>query len=718
MPRHAPHKTASRTTPPACPTSAKSRHATTPTTATRAILAQQSGVSLAWVLIVVLVLLIVAGTALMAVNARFGGTANERREQQAHYTAVSTLEAVSRWIALGTQESADADHRQAVERLLKSVEENTRSGGMDYPLQGLSDTLGECTLHLEYTDEKNTSLKLTATATFADVTETLSLTMHRGRSTVNADELVVSNYDGNKYDARATELSNLQSGGIVALYEANNANNTNSNGRDLELVNGYITNVSTNVEARWTNVNLTASTGSHNDNILGTQRYPVIDKDDKATNDIRRFMVPANGRITIDPLEGDADANTGSGNAGASGANNTKLVALSIDNTVGKSVLFRLASGNSATSSTLLNGTSGVFSNRSQARWASLLMFNFTDNAADNTGTTPPLNYTIDGKPKTYPYPWHPNKWTKLDIFVQPNSDVTSNLIIGPFEHKYEKALDRISYGNFVDNWHGTTSNEFKSQWPYIVATARNNARGLPIFPVDYGENASFWILDKRPDRYFRIMQGASIIGKAGTVSSTIYSTRPTIIGGALIRSSTGRTTDSLNREEMDGYANLDPLGYAMYVEATTRYELLIYNTDIILKAPSSGTAASVIRRPDTWRDRINLPSTADKLAREKETSYESAVTIKGGTIYVGANQSLTIQGTVRGAISGGDPRLKDLDNMWISPDRIVVAQGGELILEPSETFNVLTDIYVDGGTLTIYRGARIKGNIYAYNGA
>jgi hypothetical protein len=46
-----------------------------------------------------------------------------------------------------------------------------------------------------------------------------------------------------------------------------------------------------------------------------------------------------------------------------------------------------------------------------------------------------------------------------------------------------------------------------------------------------------------------------------------------------------------------------------------------------------------------------------------------------------------------------------------------VVAANGKLTINKSETINVLTDIYVAGGTLIIDAGAKIKGNIYVYNG-
>jgi hypothetical protein len=54
---------------------------------------------------------------------------------------------------------------------------------------------------------------------------------------------------------------------------------------------------------------------------------------------------------------------------------------------------------------------------------------------------------------------------------------------------------------------------------------------------------------------------------------------------------------------------------------------------------------------------------------------------------------------------------------MWISPERILVVKGGSLTIQASAYTNIFTDIYLDGGSLIIETGARIKGNIYAYNG-
>jgi type II secretory pathway pseudopilin PulG len=660
-----------------------SKHSIARTSQKTARVALTSGSSLVWVMVVILVLVIVLGVGLTAVSRQFALSAMHHEQQQAYYTALSAVDTVSRWIASGSEQGSS--QQQDVEKLLAAIKTNT-SDGVNYPLEGLVDGLGACSLRFKYTDTEMTTLQLTATATFANATETISLTMQQGENTITGKDLPVANYNLAIYDTRAAQDNALKTTGIVALYDPDLRDNVPFNQQDRTTLNSLIS-VNSTYEARWTNVNLTSPTVTYNDTILGTQRYP-INGSDGSTIDTRRFVVPQNGRITIDPLEG----NSKSSPANTAGeADNTKIVSLAIDNTAGKNVRLRLASNGAATKAKILN-MSGTFYNRSQDRWASLLMFDFTDNA----GNTATEKYTLNGSEKTYT--WHPNNWNNMDAYLPTDGEVTSNLILGPFGHKYNTDLDFYGRGNFVDNWNGVRVGELKEQWPYILLDSHHDDQGLPVFPLDYGKGAGFWILDQRPDRYFRVIQGANII------RGTIYSTRPTIVGGALIRAANksgsvidGYTTDNLNNA-VYGFANTNPASTVSYVEATTRFSQMIFNTDIILKAPSSGTANSLIRRPDTWRDRKD---TNRVTAHEK--TYEPTMTIKSGTIYVGERQSLTIQGAT-------------LDNMWISPDYILVTKGGSLTIQASSYTNIFTDIYVDGGALNIETGARIKGNIYAYN--
>jgi hypothetical protein len=733
-------------------------------------------------MVVVLVMIIALGVGLTAVSGQLNLSSVRHEEHQAYYTALSSTETVAAWITENTVPddrtiTAQVKEASVIEQLLQSI---TDAGepGITIDEAGIPPEAGTCTVNLRWLDgwsagagQNHTQLKITSVATFAGVTETVSLTLDRAASNVRTfdGELEASNFSTDDYDDRADWLNNrYTSEGVVALYESSASNyniyfngpNTGTDNlvtRSNKAVLASLIDENSTLEARWTNLNLTSTLGgSNNPYILGTERLPK--SPDAATNyttDWRRFMVPENGRITIDPLEHD-----GSTTDTKTGDRNTRIVGLAIHDTNGKNVLFRLASTNAArgtadnvfvstTSSTygttISNTTkSGIFAERSDSRYASLITLDFTDNAkTEDDARTENASYTIGDRPMT-PYIWHPNKWNSMDLFVQSGGEVDTNLILGPFAHKHDQRFDYKGEGSFRDSYNGQADGtkdgtkdaiNFGTEWPY--ATGHGNA-GLPFFSVDFGKKAGFWILDgggSAGDKYFRIMQGVNILGGADSQGpnpeekSIIYSTRKTIIGGALIRgkktSTTDTTkyftTDSVNCDR-DGFAVQDVSKYANYVEATTRFSQLIYNTDIILMAPSSGkTAASEIRRPQTWRDRRNMPADTASLtdAYTIDTRYEPTMTIAGGTIYVGERQSLTIQGTVEGKESGTVSAIVPLDNMWISPDKIVVAEGGKLTIESSKTTNVITDIYVEGegSTLIINAGAKIKGNIYAYNG-
>jgi uncharacterized membrane protein YgcG len=639
-------------------------------------------------MVVVLVLIIALGIGLAAASGRFNLSTTRHEQQQAYYTALSSTQTIANWIISATEEDASAETVADVDTLLAAIPSAADDpDGIDIVTSGLPETTGSCTVNLRYVDEADSTLKISSTATFAGATDTVSLTLTKVLAdSSSGGETPPLDLEAAEHDAQADEIGALKSDGIVPLYEIDALDNSSRNQTDLATLAKKI-DADSSREARWTNVDVNG-TGAYVNRVLGTQRHPINPQFDSDT-DNRRFMVPANGRIMIDPLEDGVYFSDAEG-----GINNTKISSLAIDNTAGKDVRFRLASGSAALGQ-------GATVDRSKAYLNSLLMFNFTDNA----GSTETLSYKVDGKAQSYI--WHPEKWTGLDLYVQAGSQVKSNLILAPFGHKYESYLDYWSWGNFVDNWHGTTYKEYLNLWPYALSPSTNGGKylGLPIFPVDYGRDARFWILDGRSDRYFRVMQGVNII------EGSVYSNRPTIIGGGLLRDGEGGMTKEKVNHAMPGYSLAASTIHSLYVDATVRYSQLIYNTDIILKAPNgTGTAQSTIYRPYTWNDKTVVYHNFDK-------DFNPTMTIKGGTIYVGERQSLTIQGTVTAPPSGSATARSPLDNMWISPDKIVVAAGGTLTINKSETTNVLTDIHVDGGTLVIQAGAKIRGKIYTYNG-
>jgi hypothetical protein len=66
------------------------------------------GSTLSWTLMVILVILIVFGAALLAIQTQLNIVTEEHEEQQAYYTALSTLDTVSHWIAGSNEEGAAA----------------------------------------------------------------------------------------------------------------------------------------------------------------------------------------------------------------------------------------------------------------------------------------------------------------------------------------------------------------------------------------------------------------------------------------------------------------------------------------------------------------------------------------------------------------------------------------------------------------------------------
>jgi hypothetical protein len=280
-----------------------------------------------------------------------------------------------------------------------------------------------------------------------------------------------------------------------------------------------------------------------------------------------------------------------------------------------------------------------------------------------------------------------------------------------------------------MDGVHGTVPGEYMRIWPQSLggATYNNNTLGVPEFPVDY-DKTSFYILDQSPGYYLRFLQGVNIY------DGSIYSNRPTIVGGALVSSGGYNiTTDHVNNG-LDAYL----WGYAMASYTTTmlRYDMNIVETDIVL-AEAAAPVTSWIQRPDTWQQQTYEVNAATM-------ECYPAMRISGGTIYVGKNHNLRIEGTAlcqqvrRDSSGNGMARVstantnrngtdvygrnynvtvgQSLNNMFIAPEKIVVNEGATLTIEPSTATNIFTDIYVDGGELVIYEGARMQGNIYCYN--
>ncbi|MDR2587028.1 MAG: hypothetical protein LBC23_02040, partial [Coriobacteriales bacterium] len=626
-------------------------------------------------MVVILVLVIVLGAGLAAASGSFGLSSLRHAQQQARYTALSATQTIADWLmATGGDEGAKA--------LLTRLDD-AGDDGITVEAKGLPATVGHCVVSLRFADEEKRTLKITSTATFADSTETVSLTLTKGIPPNHfTDTLKTTDFATETYDARANELDTLAVDTPVRVGDPGaltTAQSAAANENDRKKLGASITSTDSNAEAWWTHTDLSAKGAlqTHEDSaVLGTQSYALNLTESAQRNDTRRFVAPVNGRLLINPLETTGSHSTDNGYTATSatkenGETNTKLNSLAIDtsNAQTEDILLRLGAVNGAT----------------ETRYNALLMLTFTDFTGKDATA-------VAGDGSTYT--WHPNNWRNLDVYLRSDAGLSTNLLVGPFGHKFDDYLDTYwSWGNYVDAYHGTKRGEFGELWPYVSNSWHKKSEGLPLFPADYG-NTKFWVLDGSTSNYFRILQGVNIF------NGSVYSNRRTIIGGALIKTAEhGYTSDNVN-SGTDGFAEAPNDYAAVYANGTTRYGQIIADTDIALMPPTSGTAASEIRRPQTYRDRVfeknNIP------AKDKE--FNPTMTIRGGTIYVGERQSLTIQGSV-------------LDNMWINPDQIVVAKGGTLIIEGSSYTNVLSDIYVDGGTLIIKAGAKIKGSVYAYNG-
>ncbi|MDR2106648.1 MAG: polymer-forming cytoskeletal protein, partial [Coriobacteriales bacterium] len=704
----------------------------------------REGSTLIWVIVVVLVLTIALGVALAATSGRFNLTATRHEQQQAYYTALSATSTVSEWLMSGSTEAS------ALLAQIPGPGDNPTSITID-KLGGLPITAGSCSVNLAFTDAEKTKLKILSTAIFSSATQTVSLTLqHLSVSESPKEDCATVVAQAKK---KADELLKLPIGdpfdiGDFGVYGAGTRPTDASNADNLGLLNQLITSTGSPREAWWTYTYVVTNPPdgllkSDGTKVLATRR-PF--GDNQTTVDTRRFIAPKNGRLLVNPIERGPVENAN----GPTGAINTKITSLAIDTTnavPNQPIRLRL-SGNP-------NKKAGTGSSTSFAFHNALLSLAFDDKASDLT-TTKVSNDTS--------YSWHPMKWAMLDVYTLGKSDswlTDTNLIIGPFAHANGSTasktdLDYASQGNYVDGMHGQQPGEALQQWPFLSTRFPNkpysSSRGLPYFPVDYGPNANFFILDGVADgapntgsphsRDFRILQGVNIF------DGTIYSTRSTILGGGLIRAASGttQTTDNINSDVL-GFVGTPKLfsperndQTISYVNMTTRYSQLLKDTDIILATPSTtatsvklGTNTSLIRRPSTWRDRLFSTDTIPSADRE----FEPTMVIDGGHIYVGEGQQLTIEGTVSGAKSATDATEVPLDNMRIAPSGITVDKGGVLILAKSATTNVMANItlnpgakmvleggarmrgniFVAGGTLSIKAGAVLTGNIYCFNG-
>jgi hypothetical protein len=302
--------------------------------------------------------------------------------------------------------------------------------------------------------------------------------------------------------------------------------------------------------------------------------------------------------------------------------------------------------------------------------------------------------------------------WTSCDIFIPEDANLGStNLIFGMYGDRYDNRLSYQNYNNYSNNWIGQVPGEFNAIYPK-ADSGRAKQYGLHNVPVTY-DKTNIWCLDGDGDRYLRILQGVSII------DGVVYSNRQTIIGGGIIaENNVNITTDKIN-SGLTGYVResiSDSNNCANYVNSAVMYDQVFKGVDFVFKGNSNTITRSEIRRPNTWQDR-----SGDKIT-DQAKNFNPKLLITGGSMYVGAKQTLTIQGTVNSTTTftnatGNVPSSgQSLNNMMVSPTSITVAKGGKLVIQSSSSFNVATDIYVSG-ELVIESGAKVRGNIIVETG-
>jgi hypothetical protein len=368
---------------------------------------------------------------------------------------------------------------------------------------------------------------------------------------------------------------------------------------------------------------------------------------------------------------------------------------------------------------------------------------------------------------------WYPQTWASCAIFTQRkaesqiNKGIATNLIFHPYFNSYvvsRSATDGGAENSYFDYWglgsyvsnpnYGQSSGDaFRAFTSSLGSSAGANKRGMPTVPVYYGENFDLYLHDnvgttdaERLSPTYRgnmawLQQGVNILNdytydRAGNIKGTtgsIYTTRGLTIGGTYTRTASGMTAEYVSvgayyEKFIDG---VNPTAQIVEYFAQLRYGTIIYNTDIALVTTLNTTETprnSAFRPALNYCD-VTYPPAADTPEnmswRKLQSYYLPQTKIIGGRVYVGAGQTLTIYG---GTQLYTNPTGKWADrklpenatgeySIYVAPKSITVAKGATLIILPSENVNVNTTIYVDGGTLFIQPGAKIKGNIYCYNG-
>jgi len=711
----------------------------------------REGVALVWAMVASIILLLIIVVIFAVTSASYQKTINAQVDTQAYYTARSLNERIVTFLD-NTPEIAAAGGLTQAQQLIANVANATnKTIVQEYTAKELGEGLGSGKVTLVM-NSRGTELRITSTGYYGDNEETIitklaligqsSFTyLHdnfpaQSSSPFTAKDPATGKSPLDVYTARETALNAItpDSSPVVVGNESPPTKKSadeaayNDNSKDTATA----VSVTGNKELTWKN-------DSNYDEILGTSAWPATDRVDntnenQANRDVRRFVTPPSGRWAINPLS--LQSNIGTSTAPANTAtttsyNNTRLTMLSLGNKdnsdfSGRDLYMRLGGiGTSASSS-------------DTHFYNALIGLDFTDNK-DNTTPNPNVEY-YDRNDVTKPQSlWHPQNWNSLTLFTQTTDDATinagvnANIVLGPYAHIYRLSTtytsfaDYWNYGRYSANpWYGQDTGDMLKAFPgnnsaSDVAKARY---GMSYMPEYFGNDANIYFLDSI-DKKAMLLQGVNIIDQNGGANSVIYSRRSLEIGGGLIKTSAiaGPTTRNVN-SNVDGIDLGTTSIYPYYPAITARYSQIFYNTDIVLLAPAGQTRSSRIF--DATLPADGYYANSDNYSDANNKKFSPTVKIIGGSIYVGAGQTLSIDGGRLNATGSGNSAASPEKTQVIEPDSITVADGGTLTIRGqydvtgttisaySAYANVDTDIYVQGGGTLNLTNARAAGSVHA----
>jgi hypothetical protein len=692
----------------------------------------------------------------------------------------------------GAGAEAGTAHKATVEDFLAAIPDAMgdpadNPAGIDITLKDLPKGLGTCTVNLRFTDAQRQELLLTATATCDNMTEALTLTMYEEAGSGSFETShKTSDFNTDTYHAKIAELNkkvvDTAPVHVGATYDARASGVIRTDDYDRART-AVIGAHNTTREAKVENINITAG---------GTTRFPDPDilsafnmDANNATyltahqEDTRTVVTPPNGRLTVNPFRLDYYSRSTASRESAKTATfrqNARFVSLDISQTADKDVELRLGGDE-----------------RNGEKYASILAFDFLDqNTGDNTTPNDYVEYlpnnrmlkTVLSKNASGTIQdsvaiaynsdlrqdyWYRQKWKSGTIYTQDTAHPTLNgglqgwLLFVPFYHGYIDGSEAAPNGSSGSNWingfydfwswgahvtnpnYGQAKGDAFAAFPEFSEVVGRNKRGMPAYPVYWGENFSLYLLDNvaptnalKADRTYKanrawLQQGVNILGTP-TQHSTVYSVRGMTIGATQRRTAADTSAEGINAETnlVGYYMSEDPDNASEAYFAQLRWGTLLYETDIVLMTPDGTNTprTSAIRRPLRYHDVYqsgNGTAAEKKFWRTFESYFLPKTQIIGGRIYVGAGQDLTIEGGTQlyrnpsgtewsPTKVGMNLQATGEYTMHVAPEDITVAPGGTLTIEASENININTDIYVDGGTLVIKPNAKIKGNIYCYN--